>query len=131
MRLAGLLYMNGTGVAQDMAKAAECFQKAAEAGDVSACWFLGQFYEQGTGVEQDMEKAKQTYELGLTDLERFTGGGNKGPDELKQILCRLAELTLEEGDTETAVSYYQIAADLGWDAAQQALTDLGVETGAD
>lgn len=127
MRMAGLMYMNGTGVEQDYAKAAECFQKAADSGDVSGAWFLGQLYEQGSGVEQSMEQAKQCYETAIAQLDRFTGGKNKGPDELKQALCRLAEIALEDGDTETAITYYQTAYDLGWEAAGQALTDLGVQ----
>ena len=126
MRLAGLLYLNGTGVRQDDARAAECFQKAAEAGDVSACWYLGQLYEEGRGVPEDAARAKEWYEAGLADLDRFTGGSNKGPDELKQILCRLAEMALEEGDIETGAGYYQTAADLGWEPAIQALEELGM-----
>ena len=127
MRMAGLMYMNGTGVEQDYEKAAECFQKAADSGDVSGAWFLGQLYEQGNGVEQNMEQARACYETAIAQLDRFTGGNNKGPDELKQALCRLAEMALEDGDTEAAISYYQTAYDLGWEAAGQALTELGVE----
>ena len=125
MRMAGLMYLNGTGVEQDYEKAAECFGKAADSGDVSGAWFLGQLYEQGNGVEQDMAKAKQCYETAIAQLDRFTGGNNKGPDELKQALCRLAEMALEDGDNETAISYYRTAYDLGWEAAGQALTELG------
>lgn len=128
MRLAGLLYMNGTGVEQDYEKAAACFLKAAEDGDVSAAYFLGTLYEQGNGVEADPVQAKHWYETAIAQLDRFTGGKNTGPDELKLALCRLAEMALEDGDTEKAISYYQIASDLGWDAATQALIELNGET---
>lgn len=131
MRLAGLLYLEGTGVEQDDTKAAECFQKAAETGDVSACWYLGQLYEEGRGVPEDAALAKEWYETGLSDLERFTSGNNKGPDELKQILCRLAEMALEEGDSETGIAYYQTAADLGWEPARQALESVEQKEGED
>lgn len=129
MRLAGLLYLNGTGVEQDFAKAAECFQAAAEAGDVSAAYFLGQLYETGSGIEQSGAEAKKWYEEAVSTVDEFLSNSkNNGPDELKLALCRLAELALAEGDTDTAVTYYQYAATLGWSAAADKLTELGVST---
>jgi len=42
---------------------------------------------------------------------------------------RAAEIAIAEGDTDTAVTYYQYAAQLGWSAAEEALAALGAETG--
>lgn len=127
MRLAGLMYQNGTGVAQDYSKAAECFQAAAEAGDVSGAYFLGVLYESGSGVEQSDAEAKKWYEKAVSTVDDFLSNSkNNGPDELKLALCRLAEIALDEGDTDTAVGYYQNAAALGWSAAQEKLEELGV-----
>ena len=130
MRLAGLMYLNGTGVEQDSAKAAECFEAAAEAGDVSGAYFLGVLYETGNGVEQSDAEARKWYEKAVSTVDEFLSNSrNNGPDELKLALCRLAEIALAEGDTDTAVAYYQDAAALGWSAAEEALAALGAETG--
>ena len=123
MRLAGLMYMEGRGVEQDYAEAAACF----DAGDVSAAYFLGVLYEEGKGVEQSAENAKLWYEKAVSTVEEFLANTrNNGPDELKLALCKLAELALAEEDTETAIQYYQYAAQLGWSEAQEKLTELGV-----
>ena len=127
MRLAGLMYMDGRGVEQDYAEAAACFEIAANAGDVSAAYFLGVLYEEGKGVEQSAENAKLWYEKAVSTVDEFLANTrNNGPDELKLALCKLAELALAEEDTETAIQYYQYAAELGWSEAQDKLTELGV-----
>ena len=129
MRYAGLMYRDGVGVTQDAAEAAACFQLAAEAGDVSAAYFLGLLYEAGDGVEQSTDEAKYWYEKAVSTLDEFLSNSkNNGPDELKQALCKLAEMALSEGDTDTAVQYYQYAAELGWSAAKEKLSDLGIST---
>ena len=127
MRYAGLMYRDGTGVAQDAAEAAVCFRLAAEAGDVSAAYFLGLLYEEGNGVDQNTVEAKKWYEKAVSTIDEFLSNSrNNGPDELKQALCKLAEMALSDGDTDTAVQYYQYAADLGWSAAEEELSKLGI-----
>ncbi len=125
MRYAGLMYRDGVGVEQDYVKAAECFEQAADAGDVSAAYFLGLLYEEGNGVEQSTEKAKEWYEKAVSTVDEFLSNeNNNGPDELKEALCKLAELALEEGDTDLAKTYYGYATELGWEEAVEALESL-------
>lgn len=127
MRYAGLMYRDGVGVERDSSEAAACFQVAAESGDVSAAYFLGLLYEEGDGVEQSADEARNWYEKAISTLDDFLANEkNNGPDELKLALCRLAEMALTDGDEETAVQYYQSAADLGWSDAKEKLIELGV-----
>lgn len=64
----GIAYMNGDGVEQDYAKAAELFasveasENKSATGVVAAGYELGVLYEQGLGVEQDLNKAKELYQ---------------------------------------------------------------------
>ena len=63
-----IAYMNGDGVEQDYAKAAELFasveasENKSATGVVAAGYELGVLYEQGLGVEQDLNKAKELYQ---------------------------------------------------------------------
>ena len=129
MRYAGLMYRDGAGVAQNVAEAAVCFQLAAEAGDVSAAYFLGLLYEEGNGVDKNVDEAKKWYEKAVSSIDEFLSNTkNNGPDELKQALCKLAEIAISDGDTDSAVKYYQYAVELGWSAAEEKLLDLGIST---
>ena len=57
------LYLEGSGVEQDMAKAAEWYKKTAAHGYATAMLALGDIYCDGEGnVEQDLAKAKEWYE---------------------------------------------------------------------
>ena len=60
----GIAYMNGDGVEQDYAKAAELFAsvEASENKSATGVVALGVLYEQGLGVEQDLNKAKELYQ---------------------------------------------------------------------
>ncbi|WP_026759954.1 tetratricopeptide repeat protein [Selenomonas ruminantium] len=59
----GDLYLEGSGVEQDMAKAAEWYEKSAAHGYATAMLALGDIYCDGEGnVEQDLTKAKEWYE---------------------------------------------------------------------
>ncbi len=53
----GVLYDEGAGVAQDLARAAHWYHKAAEQGFVDAQTNLGIMYLHGQGVVRDLEKA--------------------------------------------------------------------------
>ena len=54
----GLCYRNGEGTTKDDAKAAFCFQRAAEMGNANAQYNLGRCYYHGLGVAQDTEQAR-------------------------------------------------------------------------
>ena len=127
MRYAGLMYRDGVGVEQNAAEAVVCFKFAAEAGDVSAAYFLGLMYEEGDGIEKNVAEAKKWYEKAVSTIDEFLSNSrNNGPDELKQALCKLAEIALSGGDMDTAVQYYQYAVELGWSAAEEKLSELGI-----
>ena len=53
----GAFYKDGIGIAQDKAKAAYWYQKAAEQGFHLAQLYLGQRYYYGEDLEQDKQKA--------------------------------------------------------------------------
>jgi TPR repeat protein len=57
MRHLGNLYYYGSGVAKDMAKAIEWYEKAAEQGDAYAICDLGYCYFYGNGVDKNLEKS--------------------------------------------------------------------------
>ena len=84
-------------------------------------------YEEGDGIEKNVAEAKKWYEKAVSTIDEFLSNSrNNGPDELKQALCKLAEMALSDGDTDTAVQYYQYAAELGWSAAKEKLLELGI-----
>jgi hypothetical protein len=56
-------YMVGRGVAQDVHRAAETYEKAANAGDAGAQNQIGYLYQNGIGVRQDMQRAVHWYQL--------------------------------------------------------------------
>ncbi len=57
----GVMYENGKGVEQDVAKAVSWYRKAAEQGYAKAQFNLGGMYALGKGVEQDVAKAVRWY----------------------------------------------------------------------
>ncbi|KAG0318869.1 hypothetical protein BGZ99_005385 [Dissophora globulifera] len=60
-RLLGGIYLNGTGVKKDYAKAMELFLKASDSGDSDAMFSIGEMYNSGHGVEQDYCKAMEWF----------------------------------------------------------------------
>ena len=55
-------YMNGMGVEQSFPEAMKWLEKAAEAGNPTAMYYLGAIYEEGEeGVKADLKKAKAWY----------------------------------------------------------------------
>ena len=56
-------YMDGRGVSNDFAKAAEWYNLAAERGFAPAQYRIGNFYEKGLGLTRDLAKAKTYYQL--------------------------------------------------------------------
>ena len=76
MRIPGILYHNGEGIAQDYAKAHEWFEKSADKGDASSMSNLGSLCANGQGVAQDYTKARELFQkaadkgeaIGMTNL---------------------------------------------------------------
>ena len=105
----GLRYYNGDGVAQDYAKAIECFRQAAEQGYAAAQNSLGDCYYDGQGVTQDYAQAVSWYrkaaEQGDADAQNNLG------------YCYENGLGITK-DYAQAVSWYRKAAEQGNAAAQ-------------
>ena len=59
--LAGLMYLNGSGVPEDLSSALKWFRKAAESGYVNAEYDLAVMYEQGEGVPATCAEAAKWY----------------------------------------------------------------------
>ncbi|OLP53245.1 hypothetical protein BJF92_00275 [Rhizobium rhizosphaerae] len=86
----GANYTDGRGgVAVDLAKAAQWYQRAADAGFAPAQYRLGSLYEKGSGVPQDFARARTLYEAAaekgnanaMHNLAVLIAGGRAGtPD---------------------------------------------------
>jgi TPR repeat protein len=61
----------GKGVKQDYAKAVHHYTIAAEKGDASAAYYLGECYQNGNGCKQDIEKAKYWYKKGAEGGSKY------------------------------------------------------------
>ena len=74
---------NGTGLEQDLKRAAVFYELAADTGLAAAQYNLGVMYAEGTGVEADIEKARgwleksaaQGNELAAQNLEKLKQDG--------------------------------------------------------
>lgn len=77
IRILGILYYNGEGVARDYAKARDLFKKAADMGDGSAMSNLGSLYLNGQGVTQDRAKALELFKK-AADMGEALGMVNLG-----------------------------------------------------
>ncbi len=60
--LMGEIYSEGRGVAQDFAKAADAYAKAADLGDANAQLSLGLMVSEGVGVKKDLRIAADLFE---------------------------------------------------------------------
>jgi len=74
-----MCYRDGMGVEQNIKRAFELFQQAAEAGDVDAQYCLGQAYENGQGVAQSDQLAEEWYAKGAA-------AGDSDAQEILDIL---------------------------------------------
>jgi localization factor PodJL len=97
-------YAEGDGVSQDMKKAAEWYQRAAERGFVPAEYHIGNFYEKGIGVTRDIAKAKDWY-------EKAAGQGNASAMHNLAVLYAMGA----DGKTDNAAAarWFAAAAELG------------------
>jgi hypothetical protein len=59
----GWYYYNGMGVTQDLKKAAELYQQAADQGSTEGRYNLAWCYEYGEGVVKDLKKAVDLYRV--------------------------------------------------------------------
>ena len=100
-----LIYSRGEGVAQDVAKAAGLFEKAANIGIVQAQYNLAQCYLNGSGVPKDEDKAISWFQK-AAELGDPNAANNLG--------------TILEGrkDYDNAAKWYLKAADEGLAMAQ-------------
>ena len=127
-RYAGVLYENGFTndageTVQDLEKAAEYYLIAADHGDATACSSIGKFYQEGIGVEQNYELAAKYYLAAMGE-----GRVVPGVAEASFGLGYLYENGLGvEQNMEEAIARYQLAADNGIEAAQEALARLTKE----
>ena len=64
-RSIGFLYQYGLGVELDYGKAYDCFQRAAEQGDLQAMFNLGEYFREGKAQEKDLDKAAEWYRKAL------------------------------------------------------------------
>jgi localization factor PodJL len=97
-------YAEGDGVSQDMKKAAQWYEKAAERGLVPAEYRIGNFYEKGTGVTRDIAKAEDWY-------EKAAGQGNASAMHNLAVLYAMGA----DGKTDNAAAarWFTAAAELG------------------
>jgi uncharacterized protein len=105
----GKLYTSGEERAQDFAKAAEWYRKAADQGYAPAQSSLGELYEAGQGVPLDQTQALQWY-------RRAAEQGDVGGQYRLAIMYTSGRGTPK--DAAKAVKWYRAAADQGEALAQ-------------
>ncbi|CAE7337121.1 esiB [Symbiodinium sp. CCMP2592] len=101
----GCMYDQGLGVARDVQKAREFWERSMEMGHPKAPTNLGLLYQSGEGVAQDFRKAKELYELGIKrgdDTAPATLGvlyeGGQGIVQDLRRARELYEMGVETGD---------------------------------
>ncbi len=104
MNLLAHSYSEGNLVDYDEAKAFEWFQKAAEAGNPEAAFYVAGAYDRGEGIEQNDFKARHWYQRALaSDDEGLAAtnlawmylkgrGGDKNIDRARELLERRPRL---------------------------------------
>ena len=88
------MYRNGAGVAVDKARAAQLFERSAQAGDADAAFTLANMLRDGEGVPVDAARARFW-------LQRAADG--ESPEALQQ-------LGMEETDPARAAQFFKEAA---------------------
>lgn len=113
----GRIYEEGLGVAKDLSQAFGCYYRAADVGDVAACYRLGKAYWDG---EMNMGKNDQAgYEL--LDVAAEAGFGKASyligeafANATHRFMCTKIR----------AAKYYAVAVGDGWPAAEAKLADM-------
>ena len=75
----GIMYINGEGVPQDYAEAAQWYRLAADQGHTNAQFILGVMYQEGEGVPQDLVAAHMWLSLAAEE----SPATNRVTDELR------------------------------------------------
>ncbi|WP_462104885.1 tetratricopeptide repeat protein, partial [Campylobacter concisus] len=73
----GNAYYNGDGVAKNLNKSVDLYQKACDGGEINGCFNLGNAYYNGDGVTKDFNKAAQLYQKAC-DSKNMYGCNNLG-----------------------------------------------------
>jgi TPR repeat protein len=103
------LYREGLGLARDLGKAAELYQKAALQGDSVAQFALGVYYLQGSGVAKDPKKA----------VALFRQAADQGNSVAQTNLAYAYEIGVGvEKDLKKAIELYEKASAQGDEIAQ-------------
>lgn len=111
----GKLYERGRGVVKDISKAADFFQKAADAGNPSAQSRLGILYFEGRGVKQNYKKA----------LSLLNSAANKNIPSAQFQLANMYELgTGVSQNLSKAIAWYKKADKYGYYLAKAKVTRL-------
>ena len=115
---AGVLYLKGVRVPQDLAKAKEYLDKSAQAGDVSAQKILAKEYMSGINFPQDLAKAFELFQKAAYcgDVEAIHNLGLMYEDGI-----------FVEKDINKAIECFQKAADLGYVEARVEIADIYYE----
>lgn len=100
----GILYAEGTGVAEDAKEALRWYRKAVEKGNADAMLELGKMYENGQGVSENQKEALAWFRKAA---EKGHGGA------MYELGMRLAEGEGVKSDVEEGVQWYQKAAEKG------------------
>lgn len=104
LNLLGFCYEYGYGVAKNLKKSVECFQKSANLGLVDAQINLGYMYVKGLGVTQDYQKAYNLYQ------EAASKGDTDAFNNLGALYAKGLGV---EKDLDKAIEYYTKAAEGG------------------
>ena len=100
----GNRYAEGRGVPEDMAAAAEWYEKAADHGLAPAQYRIGNLYEKGVGRERDVARAKTWYQLAAAQ-------GNASAMHNLAVLHAMGADGVT--DNETAARWFTQAAEMG------------------
>lgn len=119
--LAGVLYLKGARIPQDVSKAVEYLDKSAQASNVSAQKILAKEYMAGTSIPQDLKQA----------FDWFQKAAYSGDIESMHNLGVMYEEGIAvEKDISKAIECFQKASDLGYAEAKVEIADIYYE-GAD
>ncbi|KAF2417431.1 HCP-like protein, partial [Tothia fuscella] len=107
----GRMFLRGEGVPQDFDVAQIWFKRGASNGDAVSQYSLGIMYLDGLGVPQDTVKAAEYF-------------GPAADQDLAAAQVRLGALFLDQGDVNTAIKYFDLAARHGHVEAYYYLAEL-------
>lgn len=119
----GYMHLKGIGVEEDRLKAADCFQRAANAGNARGQYNLGYMYAHGFGVEQDFKQAVHFWTLSA-DYEDDSKQDIKGYGPAQVALAELYKRDKGidvDGGYVTALNLYRLAANQNIASAESQL----------